>query len=785
MKKLAITLFSLLFAASTLAAVTTAKPEPHSINSGATHYPSHLWVMAEGSGSTVEDEGGGGDYDLTITGADWATGTLGSQLDFVAANSDIAKNTSVSGESGTQTMCVVVRSATTNTAMVNMQLAEAADSDSYARFYFGTDGDLTGQADHDAAAAITNASDQVLDNDTWHLACARFSETAVDLSVDGAAWEADSSGTLTGLMAALNCVSVGGECDSSPSQYMNGSIAAAMWWEGSKSDADISAIYNSGDPWSVIGVDEGASPPSFSVSPTVSATSATSYTLSYTPSASATFYVVACSLGESTPSSTQLKAGQCGSGAAAAGSASEAVTGADTTVVGSLKWPRHDLYALLSNAGGNSSIVTLSDQERTADTGQQIVALTSISATSVFDTDSYYNPDVAAGDIVEIDLVTDPGGYDITLGADGDIEIDAGGDTSRQLINYCVQDASGASGDFTTPSCWTTDDVIAIGNQSPVCEDSITRVFHVGDAMPTVDLHENCLDPEGDAITCALTSGTLPTGITLTGADCTLTGTPTVENESGAAVTFTVTDQYGATATQDYTIYPIDTIAVPDCSGLSAAACASAVQTAFLSDLTVFRCSALVAENYVVSTSPIAGSEAEPGATVTITASLGATCPVYTGVTIPNHFYQLNKPIYPIDFSAYVQESAYPIESCEFRTFTGGTPSTTANGAGSSSASLVMTSATGFVAGDWVKIGASTYRRILSIAGSTATLEQSASWADGAALVRQDLTVTTVPGLSWGGSNGCTLSGTPTSAGSSANLLIRVTDSNGGYVDIP
>jgi hypothetical protein len=122
-----------------------------------------------------------------------------------------------------------------------------------------------------------------------------------------------------------------------------------------------------------------------------------------------------------------------------------------------------------------------------------------------------------------------------------------------------------------------------------------------------------------------LTTGAHPTGLSLNGTTNVISGTPTVENESGAALVYTVTSTTsGSTATQAITFYPIDTIAVPNCSGLDVGACVSALEAAFLDADSTFACNSSIDSSDVISQDPAASTEVEPESTVDLLVSRGA-----------------------------------------------------------------------------------------------------------------------------------------------------------------
>lgn len=255
--------------------------------------------------------------------------------------------------------------------------------------------------------------------------------------------------------------------------------------------------------------------------------------------------------------------------------------------------------------------------------GKADVTVASIGAdTWCEDFNTTATPDIAAGDTIRIDEATSPGGLVLTHGTDCSLEYS--GNDSRQFVEYEIYDDS--VGD------WMTGGVDGVGtlvfnNLGATCDQPADLFLDVGAAMSTFDLDDLCLDAEGDSLTYAVTSGTLPTGVSLNGSTGALTGTPTVENESGASVTFTATDPYGATATQSMTLYPLDTITVPTCTGgVDVGTCVASIDaTLFLqAGTTNYQCSESVAASDVISQSPAAAAEAAPFTSINLVVSTGA-----------------------------------------------------------------------------------------------------------------------------------------------------------------
>lgn len=388
---------------------------------------------------------------------------------------------------------------------------------------------------------------------------------------------------------------------------------------GSDASGDLSvtgATYDGADNPSV------SCTPSFSAAPSCSATT-NGVSCTYTASVTSTLYGVGVNPGDGTPTCTQIKAGQNDGGSAALWTGSDSNTGtSDTiTVTGSGKPVRMDLHFCLNNGGGDSSVdSSQTNKDRSPRSGFAVVALTSVSTTSQCDQDGDYDPDIAPDDVLEYEVESTPGGYPVTVGADCDLEVDAAGDTARQTIAISQQDVTSATtGCFTTPSvgCFSTDDKWIWNNTAPVCpvlEGPIVWDEDEAIATYTIDATD---DDAGDVLTYSSTGDSLPAGLSLNTSTGQITGTPTTEDTSGAALEFTVTDEAGANCTVEVTSFVVNTWTVPNCVGSNLGECADLVAAAapWRADdpdvsATSFACDALTATGDVVSQSPTAASEA-------------------------------------------------------------------------------------------------------------------------------------------------------------------------------
>jgi hypothetical protein len=408
-----------------------------------------------------------------------------------------------------------------------------------------------------------------------------------------------------------------------------------------------------GDSGAAIAVefDASAGAPAYTSAPSCSATT-NGVICAYTSDATSTNYGVGVSPGDGTPTCTQIKAGQNDGGTAAIATGSDANTASvndNITVTGTNPPARLDYHFCLNNGSGDSAVASQNDETRSARSGFAIAELTSISTTSIFDLDSYFTPDVAAGDFIEYeDDTNEDADCNVSFGADGDhvlTPVAEGDCDGKRTFNISYQDYSSATtGLFTAPTVGTfaTDDLVCNGNTAPVDDSDPEQaiVLLVEDvAMTAIDLSTRFVDANGDALTFAVTSGTAPTGTTVSSAGS-WTGTPTTENEGGAALTITATDDCGDTGTHNLTVYTVNTWTVPNLDNLSASAAEAAIIAAapwreFNSGLSVegYICGTGQSFLNVADQDPNAAASATPSQAIEVSL-VGAVIPDVSGMTL-------------------------------------------------------------------------------------------------------------------------------------------------------
>jgi hypothetical protein len=423
------------------AQVTTAKPSVYTIDTGAAHYPDHCWYFNEGTGSTVEDEcGTGGDWDLTITGADWGTdGTHGDKLTFVAANTDRVQVTGLSGLSGSLAWCVIVKKTADPAAA--QALANFGDSaaDTNIGTRVGTDGRLIERWNSAGTGASGTGSYDLVAANSWQIVCGCGSDTDVWSSMQGGN-KHTTAHSHAGLVASLDKFTIGAESDNTTNLPIDAEVIAAWVYLGDKDNTALAAI-GVANPWPVIGV-------SVNTVPTVSGTSSAAIangrrlTATYTSASAFTVRAIGCVTSLGTPSAAQIIAGNCADGNPAAVVAvpdtSWATTVSDTIdVTEANAYPCMDFHLIASNASGDSAVTSFANVARNANSGKTIVngctGLTSVEYNSIFtrQTDS-------AGDVDH----------------DGDNPNRISGLSPSQLLPFLVPGMRVANSNFAcTPTC--------------------------------------------------------------------------------------------------------------------------------------------------------------------------------------------------------------------------------------------------------------------------------------------------------------------------------------------
>lgn len=171
---------------------------------------------------------------------------------------------------------------------------------------------------------------------------------------------------------------------------------------------------------------------------------------------------------------------------------------------------------------------------------QQIVVASGSPASTAVSLKTLFDPPAEDGDVYIVDKVTTPGGYAVTVNADGTFRFDGQGDESRQVIGVDLIQASNERNRGRG--------YVAINDLPPQLVGSAGGFISAPFApFVPVDLrlHEQVRDPQGGTLTFELRAGPLPPGLRLTRGGR-LHGVPT--NIGTYPVTWGVRGAYGAPA---------------------------------------------------------------------------------------------------------------------------------------------------------------------------------------------------------------------------------------------
>lgn len=367
-----------------------------------------------------------------------------------------------------------------------------------------------------------------------------------------------------------------------------------------------------------------ATPPAFDTNPALS-DSCTSTACTFTYDADAVADEIHAMLTDTaaaapTCAAIEAETGSHGANGEASTGAADSIT---LTSIDGQVFPLYDAHFCLEEGTSNyGTVVTVSDVLMAAPTGKQFVAITSVGVGSPCeDFNTAVNPDIVNGDYLRANSTTAPGSYALSISAACQFSYSGNG-SQQTALDTLVYDASAGA--------YHVDDIDFVDNNSaPFCEtDTLVYDFTEDAAISAINLALACSDPDGDTMTFAVTSGTLPVGLSLSSAGS-LTGTPTTENEAGVAITVTATDAYSDTDTLDLYIYILNTITLPNYAAGNLTAAIALHQDTFpwqldeLELVATFACSDVEAANEVISQNPAAATEVTAYQEIGIVVSTG------------------------------------------------------------------------------------------------------------------------------------------------------------------
>jgi hypothetical protein len=370
--------------------------------------------------------------------------------------------------------------------------------------------------------------------------------------------------------------------------------------------------------------------PAFSVAPSVTARSTTSYTVGQTLDGAGSVALVTCKTPDTAPTGTQVKAGQCTGNVTATSSATKSTTGADTETLSGLDTtirPIYTVYEVGTYGSIDSAVTAIASQLLSAPAGQQYIVAAALpwpgGANSVF---ANISPAVVNGDVWQAPLVASPSpsNYAITQGTDGTFQIATAGDQSRQSFVSNVYDVSvdAWSGTFTS----------YVNDQSPVCTGlpsspggapGVTTT-QTGVALTPIDWNTFFTDAENDALTISLSPSSLnsiPLNLGLSSG--VLSGSIAAAGTS--LLTFRATDIAAEhTDCAAWSISAFTTVTVPSVVGQSFSAASSTLtglQLTVPAEQQIYRCRRKTAYDQILNQTPSAGAVVNPFTTMQLTVA--------------------------------------------------------------------------------------------------------------------------------------------------------------------
>lgn len=482
-------------------------------------------------------------------------------------------------------------------------------------------------ANDDRSISVYNSSDVLIQT---------VSDTSTDLSANCPADLTQSDGIRLGDTAGANTI------------HYDNLIIATTYAEPVEDNLSITSYtaYDDGSP-------DG---PVFTSGPAAGTPTSTTIPTTFTSDTDGTVFGVACPDGDM-GTAAQALAGNCTGDVAAAAVFTEGVvaTVADgETFIGLTAATTYDLGFVIDGASADSTLATVADiatdaapsledseiatftnEDRSPGTGQAILALTSISTTSIFGLNTdYFDPDVAVGDVIEYQLVANENAdCAVSFEADGDFVLTptvAGDCDGRISFAISYQDVSNAtSGLFTAPASvgnFSADDTIFVNDPDIECDNAAPFEILLVQSVAMDPVTVPCTHSI-DTLTYAVTTGSLNAGLSLDDETGIISGTPTAEDEAGNAFTITATNAAGQTAAVDFVVSVVGTFTVPNCVGNTLNECIDEIlavapwrDTDVGLDVGAMTCDPGT-PNLIVSQDPAASAEAEPFEPIVVSLS--------------------------------------------------------------------------------------------------------------------------------------------------------------------
>jgi hypothetical protein len=258
--------------------------------------------------------------------------------------------------------------------------------------------------------------------------------------------------------------------------------------------------------YAAIAPDDGGAAASFGTSPTVTAETEDTYTVSYNTDNATNFFLAAVKKDSAACTCDDMEANTC---AGEVAYATEAATNADDTLAlfipGGDPFPVYDLKSCAEGAGGDSAVANLDDETLDVPTGYQYVVKSGspgVGELGLFDGAS---PAIANEDymhaVTHCDSFANGAEFTpLTLNADSTYILDTLGDTTRQACYRRFYDVSVGDWSDSSPVLYCVNNQVPSYAGSDLGEGEIEYLF-VKDEPDFLTLDELWSDAESDALT--------------------------------------------------------------------------------------------------------------------------------------------------------------------------------------------------------------------------------------------------------------------------------------------
>lgn len=258
----------------------TAKPADYTVNTGHAKCPHHLWMLDEGSGTTLNDIGSVGGLDMTLQNADmWDTDTGDLDSPIIQCNSSTnryARRTGYTPSSSSALWLAIGKpnSATiggASEALLSTAIYDAASVTTGQIGFVATTGVPQLTYDYGTNASGNQSWGTDLYDTVWAMIAGMVrgsdggTRVIKKLSANGAAWQ--NSSAYSGYIfpndaggVAPNAIGIGCRPAQTVNNIFNGAILAVMAWDdfdwATVDDTWIASLYS--DPWQFLDTSAGS-----------------------------------------------------------------------------------------------------------------------------------------------------------------------------------------------------------------------------------------------------------------------------------------------------------------------------------------------------------------------------------------------------------------------------------------------------------------------------------------------------------------------------------------------